>query len=214
MPLLRSPVKPPSADREIPLPAESGAVDTLLQILGTSPSAAARRAAARELDGLPDAARALAAHLGHEGAPEVREAIVTTLIEIASDAAVRGLADYFGSEDAETRNAVVEALRQIGGLSAPIMKERLASSDPDERIFAINVMEGLDHADVAASLRDVLAKDPDMNVGLAAVEALAQIGRAEDAAALRAFAARFPDEPFVGFAVRLACERVAGQLSS
>ena len=189
----------------------TGAPDLLLETLRTGPPTAGRRAAALDLAGSADAAAALAAALGQESASEVREAIVTALVEIGSEAAAHGLAQYFRGEDVELRNAAVEALRQIGDPSALAMKERLASSDPDERIFAINVLEGLRHTDTADWLRDVLAHDPDIKVGLAAVEALVQTGEAEDAAALRAFAARFPDEPFVGFAVRLACDRVAGQ---
>ncbi len=209
MPLLKSRGEVPDTP-----PEDVRTPDILLETLRTAPASAERRAAARGLAGSPEAAETLAAFLGEETAPEVSEAIITTLIEIGTETAARGLAWYFGSEDAAKRNAAAEALRQIGDPAASVMKERLRSPDPDERIFAIVVLEGLRHADTAVWLRDVLAGDPDINVGLAAVEALAQSGAAEDAAALRAFAARFPEEPFAAFAVRLACERVAGQASA
>jgi hypothetical protein len=57
-------------------------------------------------------------------------------------------------------------------------------------------------------LLGVLATDPEVNAGLAAVEALAAVGEPHDAAALRAFAARFSGEPFVRFAVAMACRRI------
>lgn len=206
MPLLKSRGEAPVPDAEVPAPP-----DILLTTLRTGATAAARRAAALDLAGSPDSAEALAGALGQEPASVVREAIVTALVEIGTVAAAHSLAQYFRGEDVELRNAAVEALRQIGDASALAMKERLESPDPDERIFAIGVLEGLRHTDTAAWLRHVLLHDPDMKVGLAAVEALVQAGEAEDAAALRGFATRFPDEPFVAFAVRLACERVAGQ---
>lgn len=208
MPLLKSRGEAPAS---VPDPNPARAPGTLLELVRTGATSAARRSAALELADAPDMAAPLAAALGQEPDSHVREAIVTALIEIGTEAAAWGLAEYFQSEDVELRNAAVEALRQIGGPSVPAIRERLASQNPDGRIFAINVLEGLHHTDTAGWLRDVLARDPDVRVGLAAVEALVQTGEPGDAAALRAFADRFPGEPFVGFAVRLACQRVTGQ---
>ena len=46
-----------------------------------------------------------------------------------------------------------------------------------------------------------MERDADVNVGLAAVEALAEAGSPEALSSLEILARRFPDDPFVAFAV-------------
>lgn len=208
MPLVtsRAAARPPALDV---LPHDADPADLLAAL--RDGQAAARRAAARDLARCPETAAALAACLAAESASEVREAIITSLIEIGNEPAIHGLAALFTSEDTALRNAAVDALCQLGDMAASEMHDRLSSLDPDERIFAVNVLECLRHGEAIIWLRGVLTHDPDLRVGLAAVEAVARRGGSEDVAALRAFAARFPGEPSVTFAVRFACERVTGR---
>jgi len=206
MPLLRS------HDAAAP-PADERSPETLVAALRTAPSETARRSAALELGAMPDpasgvAAMALGECLGRETSPRVREAIVTALVGIGTEAAAAALAVHLHGEDAALRNDAIEGLRQIGAAAAPHVEQLLGSPDPDVRIFAINVLEAIRHASAAVWLRRVLAHDTEMNVGLAAVEAMAQVGGPEDVPCLRAFAARFADEPFVAFAVNEACRLV------
>jgi hypothetical protein len=85
----------------------------------------------------------------------------------------------------------------------------VTSPYPDVRIFAVNVLEAAFYRRTQdrERLHTILLDDPDVNVGLAAVEVLSQLGGPEDVPALRAFAARFPEHPFVDFAVDLVCRQ-------
>lgn len=195
-----------------PLPAAD-----LLLALRSAPTEAARREAALDLAAVPEAPeviRALGAALGTEPAPRVRQAIVSALAGIGTDAAAAVLADLLGSEDTALRNDAIEALRQFGPAAGPSIERLLASPVPDVRIFAVSVLEGLRHPSVPMWLYAVLDQESEVNVGLAAVEALAQVGDACATAPLRAFAQRFPAEPFVAMAVDLACRRLAKSRAS
>jgi len=180
-----------------------------LVILHAGATEAERREAADELATWPETACALGAALGEEASPRVREAIVLTLIAIGTPEAAAAIGGFLASEDVVLRNTAVEALQQIGPSAGAYVERLLEAPDPDTRIFAVNVIEALRQQEAAGWLRRVLARDPDLNVGLAAVEAIAQFGEPADEAVLRGFAARFPGEPFVTFAVNLACRRIA-----
>jgi HEAT repeat protein len=206
MPIARSPAGTMTLDQ---LPRTQ---TDLLIALSSGASEANRRDAAldlaQEMTNGADVVPALGAALRTETAPRVREAIVTALVGIRTDAAAGVLADFLGSEDVALRNAAVEGLQLIGKAAAAQLKPRLASPDPDVRVLAITALEALKHDDAPGWLRDVLIHDPEVTVGLAAVQALARIGGPDDAPALHAFAARFPGEPFVEFVVDLACRNV------
>ncbi len=196
---------PPAAEPEPPRSPPD-----LLRALARSPLASDRRAAARDLGLSPESAGDLAAALGLEPDASVREAIVTSLVAIGSEEAAAGLSVHLASEDTGLRNAAIEALQQMGSTAAAQVGGLLGDPDADVRIFAVNALERLDDRLACAWLRDVLERDTEVNVGLAAVEALSRLGGPEDVPALRAFAARFADEPFAAFAVDLACRRMAG----
>lgn len=164
------------------------------------------RTTANAPGGDPDA---LLAMLATEPAREVREAILTALIAGGTAAAAEGLAALIGSEDASLRSAAIEALRRMeGSVALPPVLALLDHPDADRRLLAVGVLEAFPAAAVRARLRALLEHDLEPNVGLAAVEVLAQVGEAEDAPALAGFAARFPEEPMVGFAVRLALGQI------
>lgn len=185
-------------------------VEVLGATLAGGTLVAARRAAARELTSVAGAEAPLAAALQAEPDASVRAAIVTALVGTGTAAAAAALAVPLSSEDAELRSAAIEALQQLGDVAVPEIVRLLDAADPDLRIFAVNVLEGIRPPVALPLLAHVLAHDPDMNVGLAAVELLAQFGGPEDAGLLHDFAARFPAEPFVAFAVDFACRRVSG----
>jgi hypothetical protein len=170
---------------------------------------AERRSAALELADVPEAAEPLVAALLQEPSSSAREAIVTALISIGTPEAAAGLAGLLRSEDVSLRNSAVEALQQMGPAAGAVVYPMLGAADPDQRIFAINVLETLRYPGARDLLLGVLKIDPDVNVGLAAVEGLSQVGEPDDTPQLLAFAARFPNEPFVGFAVKVACRRVS-----
>jgi HEAT repeat protein len=191
-------------------PAPARSREALVAALGTALSEPVRRAAALELGTHADRSsefcvHALGACLRTETFPGVREAIVTALVGIGTVAAAGALAEHLHGEDVALRNDAIEGLREIGAVAGPHVEDLLVAPDPDVRIFAINVLESLRHARAPEWLHRVLAHDTAMNVCLAAVEAMAQVGGPEDVPRLRAFVARFDDEPFVAFAVDAAC---------
>jgi HEAT repeat protein len=195
-----------SAVASVPAPLSAG---DLLASLHAGATEAERRDAAADLAALPDTACALGAALGEEASPRVREAIVLALVGIGTPEAAAAIGGFLASEDVPLRNAAVEALQQMGASAGAYVEKLLAAPDSDTRIFAVNVIEALRQQAASGWLRRVLARDPDLNVGLAAVEAIVQFGEPADVAVLRGFAARFPNEPFVTFAVNMACRRIA-----
>jgi hypothetical protein len=186
-------------------PARSRAA--LLMALRSAVTATERREAALELASIPETVGELAAALGDEPEAHVRAAIVTALVLVGSDGAAAGFAGFLSSEDVELRNLAIDGLREIGTVTEPHVARLLSSADPDVRIFAINTLEVLPCGHLHGHLRRVLEEDTEVNVGLAVVEVLSQVGGPDDVPALRAFAARFADHPFVSFSVDLVCKR-------
>ncbi|MBP2297402.1 HEAT repeat domain-containing protein [Azospirillum picis] len=184
--------------------ASVGTADALAGLGDADP--AVRRQAAHALgqagDPGPAAIAALAGRIEGDGDPGVREAVLTALARIASPAAAAALVPFLDREDAALRNAVLESLQQMpAGVAAPALLPLLDHSDPDLRIFAVQGLGGLVHPDRAAWLAAVMEHDADVNVGLAAVEALAEAGSPEALSSLERLARRFPGDPFVAFAV-------------
>ena len=189
-------------------PAAPGAPADPLAALG-DPDASARREAAYGLGHpagqagvAPGSVAALAGRLEAEDDAGVREAILTALARIATDEAAAALVPLLDREDAALRNAALESLQQMPAeVAAPALLPLLGHADPDLRIFAVQGLGGLAHPGRADWLAAVMERDADVNVGLAAVEALAEAGSPEALSSLEILARRFPDDPFVTFAV-------------
>lgn len=169
-----------------------------------------RRWAALDLAAFPDTVETICAHLERETQPVVREAMLTTLIEIGGNAVVVGLMPLLRSEDAALRNEVIEALQQLPDAVSPYMETMLRDSDPDFRIFAVNVLANLRHPQAPAWLQAVVERDADFNVCASAVDVLAEIGTPEAISALNKLPERFSDEPFMQFCVQAAIRRIQG----
>ena len=153
-------------------------------------------------------AESLLAHLRRDADVGVRHAIFTRLGVLAGPDVAAQLVAILGSEDVALRNDAILALRWCGESAVRALEGALGSPDPDVRIFAANALEGISVPSARALLTTLLAHEPDANVCLGAVEALAQIGTLADAPALAALCARFPDEPGLGFAVALALDAI------
>ncbi|SKA31527.1 HEAT repeat domain-containing protein [Consotaella salsifontis] len=191
----------------------SGASDDMVGLSAALQAAdpAERRSAARRLGSTTGCEAALLDRLAFEHEASVREMLVLSLMQLGTQDAVRGLAEHLRSEDASLRNAVVEALEAMPDAVAPNIELLLADHDPDVRIFACNLLVGLAHPDVPKWLSHVLENDSHVNVCAAAVDALTEIGRPDCVPALRACARRFPEEPFLSFAIDVAIARAAEQ---
>jgi len=202
------------ADRPADPPVESAAAHgdlgephTLLaELYAAEP--ARRRTAARHLATYPHAASALCARLAVEPAASVRSVIFTVLIGLCSEDAVRGLLPCLRSEDAALRNAAIEALRHMPDVLEPHIRSLLEDNDSDVRIFAVNVLGALAHAQAPRWLEAVVRCDPHVNVCAAAVEGLAELGEQASRSVLGELPGRFPEEPFIAFAVKAALARI------
>lgn len=191
-------------------PAEPAAEEDWIALLD-DPAADRRRRAARALGDRPDAAAALAARLAREEDAAVREAVLTALVRIGSPEAAAGLVPMLASEDAGLRNGALESLQQMpAGSVEPQMDALSDSADSDLRIFAVLLAARLGPAERSARLHRALERDPHVNVGLTAAEAVAELGDPAALPALEAFAARFPDDACVAFTVDAARRRFRG----
>jgi hypothetical protein len=178
-------------------------------LVGLSDSnATTRRWAARDLVDCPEGAAALVERLKIETETSVREVILTTLTRLGDPAAIAGLVDCLRSEDAALRNEVVEAMKQLPDEVAPIMHALLNDTDPDVRIFTVNILESLCHPEVEAWLLEVIEKDPHVNVCATAVDLLGEVGTTAALEPLAGLKARFSDDPYIQFAADLALKRI------
>ncbi len=172
------------------------------------PSAEVRRWAARDLVECPQASDALVKCLRSETNASVREVILTSLTHLGDATAVAGLVECLRSEDASLRNEAIEAMKQLPDAVAPIMQDLLHDDDADVRIFAVNILESLRHADVERWLCEVILSDTHINVCATAVDLLGEVGQTDALEPLRQLKARFAGEPYIEFAADLAIKRI------
>jgi HEAT repeat protein len=178
----------------------------VLQLSDKNPTA--RRWAAKDLVDCPDASAALVEQLQREEDASVREIILTSLTKLGDEQAVAGLVECLRSEDASLRNEAIEAMKLLPDEVAPIMGNLLTDADPDVRIFAVNVLESLRHEQVEQWLKEVIERDPHVNVCATAVDLLGEVGSPYSREALENLKVRFPDEPYISFAANIALKRI------
>jgi len=139
----------------------------------------------------------------------VREAILTSLTRIKSPIVVAGLAECLRSEDAALRNDAIDAIKNLPQeMVMPIISNMLSDSNPDIRIFAINILESIQHPDLEKWLIEIISKDSHVNVCATAVDLLAEVGTEAAISALKNLKERFLDEPFIAFSVDMALRRI------
>jgi HEAT repeat protein len=172
---------------------------------------AERRHAVRSLGHDAGTVPLLIAALEREGDAAVQEAIFTVLETIPE--AAPPLALLLRSDDAALRTGAVEALQAMPEAARPLLPGLLADGDGDVRILAVEVVRCLPAGETVALLCGLLERETDPNVCLAAVEVLAESGTPEAIPALRRLAGRFPSQPMLPFAVRVAVERISGTAS-
>ena len=175
----------------------------------SSADAQARWSAARALGGNAEAVPALAAALGTEPVPRVREAIMTALIRVGDEASVLALLPCLRSQDASQRSTAIEALQALPEAILPFMSALLRDSDTDVRILATELARNMPGNDATRVLCGVLESDPHPNVCAAAVDVLAEVGTRDAVPALRACAERFSNTPFLPFAVSTTIARIS-----
>ena len=202
MPLIR---KPASASP----PTEALPRDHLADLASGTPDE--RWAAARTATEVPGGVEALSRALCVERDARVREAILTSLARLGTPEAVAAILPHLRSDDANLRAGSLDALRVVPGALAPRLPSLLADPDADVRLLACDLARGLPADRAVALLCGVLAREPEANVCAAAVEVLAEIAGPDALPALDACARRFPGDPFLPFAVRVAAERIGAR---
>lgn len=174
----------------------------------TSADPVQRRHAARDLAHLPQAGAVLGQALARETDASVRQALFTSLGTLGDEAAVQALIPLLRTEDAGLRNGAIETLSHLPQAVGPSIQRLLQDADPDVRLFTVNLLGDLRHAEVNTWLCQVLRQEPEVNVVAAAIEVLAETGGAPERAALIHARDRFLDDPFIGFATQVALERI------
>jgi hypothetical protein len=169
----------------------------------------ARWSAARALGGHAQAVPALAAALGAEENPRVREAIMTALMRIGDEASVRALLPYLRSQDAAQRTAAIETLQNLPEAILPFMASLLNDSDTDVRILATELARNMPAAEANHVLCTLLEHEQHPNVCAAAIDVLTEVGTRDAVPTLQACAERFAGTPFLPFAVSTAIARIS-----
>lgn len=167
-----------------------------------------RRMSAKELALYPQAAESLGQQLMVETNAGVCESILNSLGRIGTEESVRVLLPFLRSERAFLRNETIEVLKSLPQSVAPAMQELIQDPDPDVRIFAVNVLESLRHPKVLDWLIEVLENDLHINVCATALDLLSEVGDESCLPALEAATHRFPNEPYLQFAVNMAKHRI------
>lgn len=167
-----------------------------------------RWAAARGASDSPDGVAVLAVALSKEHIPRVREAIFTALAKIATPDSAAVALPYLRSDDAAQRTGALDALRAMPGAAAEHLPQLLSDDDPDVRLLACEIARVLPAGDASRALGELIERETSNNVCAAAVEVLAETGDAASLPVLARCAARFPDDPFLKFAVKVAGDRI------
>jgi len=175
-----------------------------------STDAESRWTAARALAGRAEAVPELAAALGRETVPRVREAIMTALMRVGDSASVEAILPFLRSQDAALRAAAIESLQALPEAIAPFMVPLFGDRDSDVRLLATELARNMEASAATRLLCDLLEREPHPNVCAAAIDVLTEVGTPEAIPALEKCALRFAATPFLPFAVSVAISRLSG----
>jgi HEAT repeat protein len=199
MPLIRRDATPPRTSHE----SERGQLAALL-----AGDADTRWSAARALGASPEGVVALGRALTVEPDARVREAIFTSLARAGTAESAAAVIPLLRSDDAELRTGALDALRAMPHAVRTQLGALLEDRDADVRLLACELVRGLPGPDAVHLLDALLEREGEANVCAAAVEVVAEIGDPSILPALARCAARFEDEPFLVFAIKIASDRI------
>jgi HEAT repeat protein len=186
----------------------SGDVTPPRQTLDGS-DAESRWAAARALAGHAEAVPELAAALGRETVPRVREAIMTALMRIGDKASVEAILPCLRSQDAGLRAAAIECLQALPEAILPFMAPLFGDPDSDVRLLATELARNM-ASEATHLLCDLIEHEQHPNVCAAAIDVLTEVGTPQAIPALEKCAVRFAETPFLPFAISVAIARISG----
>ena len=195
-------------------PAKSGVDSASIAAGLADPSAEVRFKAAREAADSPGNVPALRAALTRETDIPVREAILSALSAIATPESMDAIISCIRSENANLRTAAMDALRVSPLLGPGQLQQLLTDPDSDVRLLACDLARNMQGEEPKRLLYLLLENEPHPNVCAMAVEVLAEIGDASAIGPLARCAARFPDDPFLPFAIETVSDRLNQRRSS
>ena len=175
----------------------------------SDPDPMVRRWCARDLSHFSDSSPYLVEQLKKEKDRTVKEVIVTSLIRIGDEKAVKGLIECLRSDDAHLRNASIEALKHLPHRVSPIIEALLKDEDSDIRVFAINIMESLKDRRVEDWLISIIQNDSHINVCGTALDLLAEVGTEKALPAIEDVKKRF-NHPYINYVAETAVKRIKG----
>jgi HEAT repeat protein len=118
---------------------------------------------------------------------------------------------HLRSDDAARRVAALDALRAMPSAAGGHLPRLLADADPDVRLLACEIARSLPADEADRALVELIEREENANVCGAAIEVLAETGGPSSLPALARCGARFPDDPFLGFAVKAASDRIGSR---
>jgi HEAT repeat protein len=190
-------------------PGTSGELTPQRPTLDSS-DAESRWTAARALAGHADAVPELAAALGRETVPRVREAIMTALMRIGNNASVVAMLPFLRSQDAGLRVAAIESLQALPEAIAPFMTPLFGDRDSDVRLLATELARNMNGSEATRLLCELIEHEQHLNVCAAAIDVLTEVGTPEAIPMLEKCAVRFAETPFLPFAISVAIARISG----
>jgi HEAT repeat protein len=203
MPLIKRPTTP----TETRAPPDAGKIAIDLR----EGSDDERWAAARDASEIPDSIQLLSDAISSEQVPRVREAIFTALAKIGTPDSAVVLIPHLRSDDAARRTGALDALRAMPSAASAHLPLLLRDDDADVRLLACEIARNLPADEASRTLGGLIEREKDVNVCAAAVEVLAETGDSTILPTLARCAARFPDDPFLGFAVEVASHRIGSR---
>jgi HEAT repeat protein len=198
MPLIRKKAE------SVPFRADRGEGDGAMP----SDTADARRAAARAATRAGDGVQRLSAALAIENDPRVREAIFTALACIATAESAAVVVEYIRSDNAAVRTGALDALRAMPNAAGRYLRSLMDDDDGDVRILSCELARDARIEGATDLLMGLLERDQSSNVCASVIESLAEIGDDRALPALTRCAERFPNDPFIAFAVDVARSRL------
>lgn len=169
-----------------------------------------RRRAARELPRDPASIPVIADCLAYEDDPRVRDALFGRIMDIGGTPAAELLGQLIRSDNAGLRGGAIEGLKRLKSASVAVLDMLMTDSDSDVRLLAIEVTRSWPCNLAMPRLRRVFDQETHVNVCIAAVDVATEVGTEDLLPSLDALQGRFADEPFLTFAIEVACARIRG----
>ncbi|WP_342607035.1 HEAT repeat domain-containing protein [Vibrio tritonius] len=127
------------------------------------------------------------------------------------DEVVQKLTGFLASESPFIRNQAIELLQNAPELLAPYMSDLIHNSNPDVRIFAVDILGLLPHDGVPNWLREILRKETHVNVIGAAIDRITQLADPSLLEDVKQAQQRFSAVAYIQFACKVAIDRLTSE---